>query len=746
MLFHFAISQERYIVKKHWHSKKLVVTILCALSGFSSATSFADDTVPVAPVRPVTDTYFGTEVVDNYRYLENLKDPEVAGWMKAQANHTRTTLDSLPGRAALEERIHALSNTDLRRSGFTRIGNRYFYLQLESGAQQPKLFYRDGLNGEEHQLIDPSQLGKGTSTHYALDFFKPSHDGKLLAYGLSAGGSEESVLHVLNVETGEILPDAIDRTNNNIVSWLPDNHSFFYLRYVKPGPNVPQNELLYNARTYLHKLGSHTSGDGDALVFGRGVNKNLEVPEGQGTYVVLGHNANFAVAAANHNMDSNPSTLYVAPLSKVNGTATPWHKFADVEDGVTQFALFDDKLYFLSQKGASHFRLLSVPLAHPDLKQATVVVPESKSVLTGFAIAREGIYIRERDGAVSHVKHVSFDGKDSHSITLPFEGAVLGLVTDPSETGVLFNMQSWVHPASLFSYDATADKTSDTGLIPLSKIDTSQLESKEVLATSYDGTRVPLSIIYKKGIALDGSHPAILEGYGSYGNSLDSSFNGTRVAWLERGGIFAIAHIRGGGENGEDWHRDGQKRTKLNTVYDMIACGQYLIDTHYTSSKYLAARGGSAGGITVGGAFTLRPDLFSVILDQVGMSDTLRSETEPNGPPNISEFGSTKTEEGFHGLYAMSPYEHVRDGTAYPAILFTTGANDPRVAPWHMAKMTARTQAATTSKRPVLLRIDYDAGHGIGSNRSQRDVETADLWAFTLWQMGDPAFQPATKP
>ena len=732
-------------MKKCWYLRNLAVTTICALSSFLSVTSFADEAPPVAPVRPVTDTYFGTDVVDNYRYLENLKDPEVAGWMKAQAAHTRATLDSLPGRAALQERIHALSNADLRRGGFKRIGNRYFYMQMEPGAQQPKLFYRDGLAGAEHLLIDPSELGKGTATHYAIDFFEPSRDGKLLAYGLSAGGSEESVLHVIKVENGEVMPDAIDRTNSNIVSWLPDNHSFFYLRYVKPGPNVPKNELLYNARTYLHKLGSHTSGDGDSPVFGRGVAKNLDVPEGQGTYVVLGHKSNFAVAVANHNMDENPSTLYVVPVSKINGAATPWHKFADVEDGVTQFMLFDDKLYFLSQKGASHFRLLSVSLAHPDVKQPTVVVPESKSVLTGFTIAREGIYLRERDGAVSHVQLVSLDGKTTRPITLPFDGAVYGLVTDPLETGVLFNMQSWVHPASLISYDAAADKTSDTGLIPASKVDTSQLESKEVLAVSYDGTRVPLSIVYKKGIALDGSHPTILEGYGSYGLSQDSFFSATMVAWLERGGIFAVAHIRGGGENGEDWHRDGQMRTKLNTVFDMIACGQYLVDTHYTASKYLAAQGGSAGGITVGGAFTWRPDLFSVILDQVGMSDTLRSETEPNGPPNISEFGSTKTEEGFHGLYAMSPYEHVRDGTAYPAILFTTGANDPRVSPWHMAKMTAKTQAATTSKRPVLLRVDYDAGHGIGSNRSQREIETADLWAFTLWQMGDPAFQPVTK-
>jgi prolyl oligopeptidase len=273
------------------------------------------------------------------------------------------------------------------------------------------------------------------------------------------------------------------------------------------------------------------------------------------------------------------------------------------------------------------------------------------------------------------------------------------------------------------------------------------MEAKEVFAESYDGTLIPLSIIYRKGIKLDGTHPTIMEGYGSYGISLEPYFSRTWVAWIERGGVVAYAHIRGGGEYGEDWHKAGQKLTKLNTVLDFIACGQYLVDQHYTSPKFLAGQGGSAGGITAGGALTWRPDLFGVILDDVGMSDALRAETTPNGPPNVPEFGTVATEDGFHGLFAMSPYHHVRDGTAYPAVLFTTGANDPRVASWEVAKMVARVQAATTSGRPVLLRVDFDAGHGMGSTLSQREQEVADQWSFTLWQMSDPAFQPvAAKP
>jgi prolyl oligopeptidase len=373
------------------------------------------------------------------------------------------------------------------------------------------------------------------------------------------------------------------------------------------------------------------------------------------------------------------------------------------------------------------------------------VIPEGAGVLTDVELAQDGLYARERTGAVSHLRRVSFDGRQSHAVPTPFEGSVGAPVTDPHRPGALFGIRGWLQATHLLAYDPGSDRSEETGLNPPSSLDTTPFEANEVFATSYDGTRIPLSIIHRKGMTLDGSHPTILEGYGSYGLALEPGLNPTRIAWLERGGIFAVAHVRGGGEYGEGWHMGGYKLTKLNTVFDFIACAQYLVDQHYTSPARLAGEGGSAGGITVGGALTWRPDLFGVILDLVGMSDALRFEAEPNGPPNVVEFGSAKTEAGFHGLYAMSSYAHVRDGVAYPAVMFSTGANDPRVAPWQMAKMAARVQAATSSKRPVLLRVDYDAGHGIGSSNAQYENSLADLWSFSLWQMGDPEFQPAPK-
>lgn len=708
--------------------------------------SLAADAPPVADTRPVTDTYFGTEVVDPYRYFENLKDPQVQAWMKAQAGFTREVLDRIPGRAALLERIHSLSGVDTRRGGFVQRGQRYFYQVVEPGAEQPKLVWRDGLAGAEHLLLDPATLGQGSGTHYAVDYYVPSWDGRLLAYGLSTGGSEASVLRVLDVATGKVLAENIARAHNAVVTWRADNRSFLYDKFNKVTPDTPASETEFNARTYLHVVGRATDGEADAAVFGRGVSK-LAVPEGQVTYVLGSPDSKWAVAVANHNADENPSTFYVAPMSSVTGPATPWKKVADVEDGVSGVVLRGDTMYFLSRKDASRFRILSMPLARPDIRRPTVVVPEGQGVITDFGLAADGLYYRVRDGAVARLMKTGLDGRvdgksGARAVPLPYEGNLRGPVTDAAQPGALFSMQSPSRPPQVFAYDPARDTVVDTEMNPPSKVDASSLESKEVLVTSYDGTRVPLTLVYRKGLALDGSHPTILRGYGAYGLSLESGFNPGALAWVERGGVLATAHVRGGGEYGEDWHQGGMMKTKLNTVHDFIACGQYLVDQKYTTRGRLAAEGGSAGGITVGRAMSLRPDLFGVVLDHVGISDTLRSETEPNGPPNIVEFGSVKTQDGFNGLYAMSPYQHLAPGIAYPAVMYITGANDPRVAPWHMMKMAARTQAFTSSKRPVLLRIDYDAGHGMGSNRSQREVLTADTWSFALWQMGDPGFQP----
>ena len=696
---------------------------------------------PSAPVVPVTDDYFGTQVTDNYRYFEDEKDPRLAAWMKAQARYTRAVLDSLPGRQPLLERITELDKDKVAVFDTTQRGNRYFYQKRNPDDQVAKLYYRDGLHGAEHLLLDPGKLGTAQA-HAALDYYAPSWDGRLIAYGVSLGGSEESVLHVADVSGTRKFSEAIDRTMLNVVSWLPDNRGFFYLRYPKPTPDMKAADLAYNARTYRHVLGGNVSGDGDPAVFGRGVSAALEVPEGQGTYVLVSPDSPYAIAVANHNMDTAPATLYVARLERVEGAATPWRKIADVADGIGQYQLQGEYLYFLTLKNAPRFKLARLALAQPDLAHASVVLPEGRAVLTGLALARDGVYVSARDGVLSRVLRVAPDGSAQREVPLPFKGAAALYATDPKENGALIDLDAWVDPERIYHYDPVANATSDSGLVPLPKIDTSALAAEEVFATAHDGTRVPLSILHRKDSPRDGKRPTLLIGYGAYSISYDPYFSPFFVAWIERGGVIAIAHVRGGGEYGEDWHKGGQKLTKLNTIFDFAACAEYLIAAHYTAPKYLAGQGASAGGILVGGALTWRPDLFAAIIDLVGMTDTLRFETTPNGPPNVTEVGSVTTEEGFHGLYAMSAYAHVKDGTAYPAVLLHTGANDPRVAPWIIAKMAARLQAASASGKPILLDVDADAGHGIGSQRDQARRLWADQCAFSLWQFGDPDFQP----
>jgi prolyl oligopeptidase len=721
----------------------LAVTLLSCLTASSACWSAGHP--PVAPVRPVTDTYFGTPVVDNYRYMENLKDPDVQAWMKAQDDFTRRALAAIPGRDALAKRVEALMGGDLRRTDFTRRGQRLFYQTATAGDNLLKLAYRDGVDGQEHVLVDPSKLSIDSTRHFALDWYAPSWDGRYVAYGISEGGSEKSVLHVVDVQTGSVLSEAIDRTSSCVVSWRSDNQSFFYLRYPKVGPDTPPAQSEYNAVTHLHVLGQHADGEGDEAVFGRGVSSKIDVPEGQGTYVLLSPDSPYAVAVANHNMDNNPNTFYVARVADIHGADTPWQKIANPDDGVVDIQLHGDRLYALTGKDASRFEVVSMAASHPDLAHAEVVIPEGNNVIDSFALASDGIYLAERAGATFELHRTGFDGKDERTIGLPFAGAIRDLQPDAKLPGVLFELRGWIKAPREMAYAPGAAAAADTGLIPPSKTERGDLQAVETFATSYDGTRVPVSIISKAGIKRDGLHPTIIYGYGSYGLSMDPNYQPAWRAWLDQGGIMTVVHMRGGGEYGDAWHRAGQKQWKINTMFDFLAGAHYMIDQGYTQSKYLVANGRSAGGIVMGGALTIDPCLFRVVLDDVGVSDTLRFETEPNGPPNVPEMGSTSTEAGFHGLYAMSAYAHIHDGTPYPAVMFTTGANDPRVSPWHMLKMTARVQAASASGRPVLLRVDYDAGHGIGSSVKQTADRYADEWAFSLWQVGAPGFQPKAK-
>jgi len=686
---------------------------------------------PVAPIHPVTDTYFGTPVIDPYRWMEDLKSPEVQSWMKAQNDYTRDYLGHLPGRDALIKRVESLDNASTRVGGLALYGSRYFYFKMTAQDQTPKVYARDGLKGEERLLADPQVLG-GTGKRYTIGDFYPSPDGKLVAVEIAAGGAEEGTLRIINAANGHPLADSIDRIWGASVSWDPSDKFFYYTRLQKLGPNdSPLNKEL-DETSYLHHVGDNP--EKDTVALSRKADPALGMVPTDSAYVSLTPGSPYVLGIVSHGV-KNELTLAISPADGAAKGAPVWTKFADVDDDITSGAIAGHEMWLLTHKDAPRFKVIHIDLDHPDIAKADVALPPSDLVVKAVSTARDAVYIEAAQGGISHLLRIAY-GKNGQTaatpMTLPFAGAIEGFSTDVRQDGALMRLAGWTEAPQWYAYDPADDKLTNTDIEPLNPTDFSAITSVEVTAPGADGTPVPLSIIYRKDLPLNGQNSCLMEGYGSYGISLDPNFDATRLALLEKGIVIAYAHVRGGGENGEDWHLAGQKLTKQNTISDFIVCAEYLVKQGYTSPAKLAGRGTSAGGITIGGALTQRPDLFTLCICNVGVVNALRMEAGPNGAVNTPEFGSVKDANGFKALFAMDAYQHVKDGTAYPAVLLITGANDPRVDPWQLFKMTARLQAATSGKNPILLRIDYDAGHGLGSSKTQRDLITADQAALLL--------------
>jgi prolyl oligopeptidase len=714
-----------------------------ALNATLSGQTLVSSTAPKPPATPtheVTDEYFGTRIVDSYRWLEDLKSPEVSAWMKAQNDYTRAVLDRVSGREKLRARIAQLDDTGVRVSSFQSYGGRWFYLKRAPGQDNQRLYTRDGSNATERLLLDPETL-TANGVHYSIAYYTPSPDGKLVAVGIAPGGSENAVLHVLDAATGKELGEHIDRVQFGAIAWRPDNRSFFYQRLRKHGPDEPRTSYYLNSRAYLHQLGDDP--DKDVPVFGNGLSSSISMGESDLPFIALPVGSKYALAVNAHGVQ-NELTIYAAKVVDIHAAAAPWRKIADVPDDSTGFDIHGDHLYLLTHHDAPRFKVVRLNLADGNFQTAEVVMAPSEAVVVGVGVAADAVYVQKLDGGIGRLFRIPFEGGAAKPVPLPFDGAIEELFVNAAEPGVYVRAASWTKSPVYLHYDPKTNQVADTKIVPPLPVDFSGIESEEVKAKAADGTLVPLSIVHKRGLKLDGSHPTLLHGYGSYGITYDPNFDPASLAWLERGGVLAVAHIRGGGEYGEDWHNGGRKATKLNTITDFIACAQYLIEHKYTSPQHLAGEGTSAGGITIGGAITGRPDLFGAALDNVGMSDDLRAELQVNGPANIPEFGTVKDEQDFHHLLSISGYHRIKDQTAYPAVLLTTGINDPRVDPWQMNKMTARLQAANSSGRPILLRVDYDAGHGgIGATRTQHTNLLTDQYSFLLWQLGDPDFQGA---
>ncbi|GAB4326436.1 MAG: prolyl oligopeptidase family serine peptidase [Candidatus Zixiibacteriota bacterium] len=704
----------------------------------------AADAPPVAPVRTVTDQHWGVTVADPYRYMENLSDPEVQAWFKGQAEYTESVLSRIPGREAMRQRLEELDAAiPYKVWGVQRMPDgQLFYNKQAADENLHKLYRRESLTGDEHLLIDPSRIEIPGGGHVSLYFSVASPSGKMLIYGLAASGSEDVTLHVYDVTTGKTLPDSITRLEPYYTppQWLPNESGFFYTRLRQLAPEDPPTEGYKLSKTYLHRLG--TDVDDDPVVFAKDLWPGIEMTDEDFPSLVLTPGSDFVIGKIKHG-DANQLTLYSARLDDLlNASDVTWQLICDVPDSVVDFAVHTDQIYLITSLDAPRFRLVSTSLSSPDFAAATEIIPASPTVLRSVSAAADALYLGALNAGMDQVVRVDYETLKPRRLTLPDDAPAGRIVSvSPDVPGVYIGTYSWIRRGQTYAYDPDTDSFTNTNLNPPSEFDNVPgLESVEVLVPSHDGVEVPLSIIYNTDIVRDGSNPTLLSGYGSYGISLRPSFDPANLAWLERGGVLAIAHVRGGGEYGQEWHLAGQKLNKPNTWKDFIACAEYLIREGYTSPGKLAGRGGSAGGILIGRAITERPDLFGAAQIAVGSLDMIRMETTTNGVPNIQEFGTVTKEDEFHALLKMSSYHNVKDGVAYPAVILTHGINDPRVEPWMSAKMCARLQAANVGDNPILFRVEYHAGHGIGSTKTQQTNQQADIYSFFLWQMGEEGF------
>jgi len=681
--------------------------------------------LPVARVEVVKDTYFGETLSDPYRWMENSKDPDWLPFLKAENEHARAILDALPSRAGFLKRITQLTGETAVTGRVQRAGGLTFFAQRPAGADNFKLFVRDAA-GQSKVLVDPTLLS-GPKSHMSLDWWRASPDGRLVVYGLSKDGSEDSLLHILKVADGQDLPDRIADTQAANPQWLDDGSGFFYTQLTG---KVDTPERFLDAQARFHRVGSDPQTD--PILMKRGLVAGIEFDKIQMPMIQTFRGTRHAILVL---ADVRPEfRAYIAPLADAAAGRAKWTPIAGFDDVLTDLEIDGNDLYLLVNKRTPRGELRKTSVAAPSLAAAKVVVAQGPAVIQGLSRARDGIYLLIQDGGVHRLRRLSAQGEVGE-IPLPFDGTIGGPFANPEEDGVLMSFSGWLSPAALYAVNKSGVLT-DTGITPRPNIDVSAYETKRSFAAAKDGVKIPYTLIYRKGLQLDGTAPAWISAYGSYGTAAYMpNFAGKTLALVDAGFIVGYANVRGGGEYGREWHKAGQLENKPNTWRDLIAVCEELIARKYTSTPRLAIGGRSAGGITVGRALTERPELFAAVIDGVGWSNPLRYVAEQNGYGEEPEWGAISKAAGYRALKSIDSYQAVKDGTPYPAVLLTTGVTDPRVAPFHVAKMTARLQAASSSGKPILLRVDYDAGHGVGSTRAQQDREAVDTYAFLAWQL-----------
>jgi prolyl oligopeptidase len=680
------------------------------------------DSPPVATPRPVADFFHGTRVIDSYRWLEKADSPEVQKWVSEENEYTRALLDPLPGRAAIQKRLTELLSIGSV-SAPVLAGRHYFYTRREGLQNQPVLYVRDSLNGSDRVLVDANSLAADGTI--ALDWFQPSENGKYVAYGTSPSGSEMSTLHVIESKAGEILPDTIERTRAASIAWLHDNSGFYYTRYPKKG-EVPPGQEMYNRHVYFHLLGSPVETDNAIFGEGRG-------PE-DWPGVSLSNDGRWLLINVSEGWTKSELFLMDLKSDKAPIRLTTGKNFLYSAD------IYDGKVYITSNEDAPRYRVFVTDAGNFDREAWKEIIPQSDAVLQGAAVFGGKLVAQYEQNASSQVKTFDLDGKKLNDIALPAIGTVYSSGGKWNRDEVFYGFQSFTFAPSIYRYDLKDGSTSLWTKVDAPSIEASAYDVQQEWFNSKDGTRVPMFVVHKKGLQKNGKNPTLLTAYGGFNVSLTPTFSRTAYLWMEHGGIYAVANLRGGAEFGEDWHRAGMLDKKQNVFDDMIAAAQHLISEKYTDKQHLAIQGGSNGGLLMGAMITQRPDLFRAVVCQVPLLDMLHYQDFQIAKLWIPEYGTAENPDQFKWLYAYSPYHHVKTGVEYPAILFMTADTDTRVDPMHAKKMTALMQAAaqngSSHTRPILLRIESKAGHGAGKPVTKQIEEFTDVYSFLFWQLG----------
>lgn len=706
-----------------------------AMLAFASAGVAA--TVPPPPATPkdsIVDVVQGVKIADPYRWLENWSDPKVKNWAIAQNARARVYLDALadlkPVTAKMTKLVSAASPALY---GFEPRGNVVFATYSDPKLQQPVIVTLDAKADPKSKkiLLDPNKIDP--SGHTAIDWYVPSNDGTKVAVSLSKNGSEAGTLHVYDVATGKEVEAPIPHvqfpTAGGSLAWARDGKSFWYTRY--PGDTAPASEQHFNLQVYFHKIGDNAAND--PLVLGKkdGLERISEI------FLDNAQNLDQVMVQVQRG-DGNIWSFYVLEKGK------PAVQIGAPADKVV-YAAFGPKggIYAISRKDASNGRILKLDHAEKNgLAHAKVLVPASDVAIetsageAALAFSRDRVFVRDIIGGPNQVRIFSLNGKPEGKLPLP-PIAANSSIFQLHDGEILFNVSTFLRPTYFDAWNPKTGKARETDLKTTASVNFKDAVVERVFATSKDGTKIPLNILMKKGTKLNGLNPTLLYGYGGYGVNMKPGFAGVfRRMWLDAGGIYVLANIRGGSEYGEAWHKEGMLTKKQNVFDDFYAAAKYLVDHKYTSHAKLALMGGSNGGLLMGSQITQHPQMARAVISSVGIYDMIRVELDPNGAFNTTEFGTVKDPADFKALYAYSPYHHVVPHTAYPAVLMTTGATDGRVNPMQSRKFTAALQAASSSGHPVLLRLNMNAGHGIGSSLHDQIAERSDMLCFLFDQLG----------